>query len=163
MVDERTIATVAFIAVSLSLPLYLHGVWIILRSEEVTWSVLMAHLRSVVPAVMLTAVPVALWMIPRSLTWGFSGLVTVHIFFALQAYALLLIGLWGIVPIFRAKHRHNLYRAPDQDIDLDELDERMPHWRRRLRLGVFGHLLMWLIAYLLGALIYVRSYLVPII
>lgn len=158
MLDERTAATLALVFVSLSLPLYLHGVWVILRAERVTWSVLMTHLRSVIPALVFTTVPVLVWMLPRSLTWGFSGYIVVHIFLALQAYALLLIGLWGIVPIFRAKRRHNLYRDPDPDLELDELDKRMPHWRRRLRIGVFGHLIMWVLAYLVGVVIYARAH-----
>lgn len=158
MVDDRTIATVALAMVTLSLPLYLHGVWVILRSELVTWSVLVTHLRSILPAIALTGLPVLAWMLPRAVTGGFSGLVALHIFLALQAYALLLIGLWGIVPIYRAKRRHHLYRDPDPDVDLAALDERMPHWRRRLRVGVFGHLAMWLLAYLVGVAIYVEAY-----
>lgn len=158
MVDTWTIATVAFVAVSLSLPLYLHGIWVILSSERVTWAVLMRHLRSIIPALLLTGIPVVLWMLPRSLTWGFSGHIAVHIFLALQSYALLLIGLWGIIPIFRAKRRYNLYREPQPDLELSELDERMPQWRRRLRVGVFGHFFLWLLAYLLGAALYLQNY-----
>lgn len=158
MVEAQTIATIAAVSVSLSLPLYFHGIWVILNAERVTWSVLKRHLASIIPALLFTAVPVVGWMIPRSLNLGFSGLVAVHIFLALQSYALLLIGLWGIVPIFRAKRRYNLYRNPDQDIELDELDERMPQWRKRLRLGVFGHFGLWLLAYLLGGWLYVSSY-----
>lgn len=160
MVDDQTLATISLVAVSLSLPLYLHGVWVILQSERVTWSVLMRHLSSVVPAVLLTLGPVLFWMVPRIADWGVSGLIGVHIFLALQAYALLLIGLWGIVPMFRAKRRHNLYREPQPDIELAELDERMPQWRRRLRLGVFGHLLMWILAYTTGVVHFVRVYVI---
>lgn len=159
MVADETLATAALLAVSLSLPLYLHGVWVILRAEVVTWSVLMRHLRSVIPAVLLTTVPLLVWMLPRTADLGVTHLIGVHIFLGLQSYALLLIALWGIVPIFRAKRRHNLYRDPDQDIELEALDDRMPHWRRRLRLGVFGHLIMWVLAYLAGLVIYARVYL----
>lgn len=159
MLSDRVVATVVLLAVSVSFPLYLHGVWVILQSEIVTWSVLMRHLRSIVPALFLTAIPVLVWMLPRALTGRFTGLIALHIFFALQAYSLLLIGLWGIIPIFRAKRAHNLYTKPDPNLDLDELDPRMAQWRRRLRIGVFGHLFFWTIAYALGAIIYVRSYL----
>ena len=159
MLDDHLLATISLISVSLSLPLYLYGVWIILRVEQVTWRILMAHLRVVITALALTTIPVLFWMLPQSFTWGFSGLIAVHIFLALQSYALLLIGLWGIVPIFRAKHRHNLYHDPDPDIDLTELDERMPHWRRRLRIGVFGHLVFWILSYFLGIAFYLRVYL----
>lgn len=158
MVDDHVLATVAVLAVTASLPLYLHGVWVILRVDVVTWSVLRRHLRSVVTAVVLTLVPVLVWMVPRIGEWGISGFIGVHIFLALQAYALLLIGLWGIVPIFRAKRRHNLYRDPNQDIDLDALDDRMGQYRRRLRVGVFGHLAMWLLAYVVGIAHFVRAY-----
>lgn len=160
MSDEQTIATVVLVLVTLSLPLYLHGVWVILRSDVVTWSVLMKHLRSIVPGILLTAVPVLVWMLPRALEGRFTGWLALHIFLAIQAYALLLIGLWGIVPIYRAKRAHNLYHEPDQDIAIDELDERMPHWRRRLRIGVFGYLTFWILAYLVGASVYVQFYLI---
>lgn len=158
MVDDHVLATASLVAVSLSLPLYLHGMWVILNSERVTWAVLMRHLRSVVPAVVLTTVPAVVWMVPRTTNWGLSGVMPLHIFLALQAYALLVIALWGIVPIFRAKRRHNLYRRPDPDIELEALDDRMPQWRRRLRVGVFGHLLLWVLAYATGAFHYVRVY-----
>lgn len=158
MVSDQTLATIAFVAVSLSLPLYLHGIWVILSSEQVTWTVLMRHLRSVLPALGLTTVPMFVWMLPRSISVGFSGLVATHIFLALQSYALLLIGIWGIIPIFRAKRQYNLYREPEPDVDLAELDERMSVWRRRLRFGVFGHFALWILAYLLGVLLYLRNY-----
>lgn len=158
MVSDGTVATAAIVLVSASLPLYLHGVWVILRAERVTWAVLLRHLRSVVPALALTTGPVLAWMVPRALTGRFDGVVAIHIFLALQSYALLLIGLWGIVPIYRAKRRHNLYREPDPDVALDDLDGRMPSWRRRLRVGVFGHLGLWALAYVLGVVLYVRAY-----
>ncbi len=160
MLSERTIATVVLIVVSLSLPLYLHGVWIILRSEMVTWGVLMAHLRSIIPGILLTAIPVLVWMLPQAIGGRFTGLLALHIFLAIQAYALLVIGLWGIVPIYRAKRAHNLYHEPDPAIAIDELDERMPHWRRRLRIGVFGYLLLWSLSYIVGLAVYARFYLV---
>lgn len=159
MLSDRTVATIVFVVVSASLPLYLHGIWVILRSERVTWSVLVAHLRSIIPALLLTFVPVVVWMLPRMIGGQVSGLIGVHAFVALQSYALLLIGFWGIIPIYRAKRRYNLYRDPDRDVDLGELDEKMPHWRRRLRIGVFGHFALWLLAYGIGIVIYVRGYL----
>lgn len=158
MSREAIIATIVLLTVSASLPLYLHGLWIILRSEVVTWSVLVAHLRSIIIGLLLTAIPIAAWMVPRVLTGRFSGTIAVHMFLAIQAYALLMIGLWGIVPIYRAKREHNLYHEPNPDLELDELDERMPHWRRRLRVGVFGYLTLWLLAYLVGVVIYVQQY-----
>jgi hypothetical protein len=66
--------------------------------------------------------------------------------------------LTGIVHIFRAKRAHDLYEDPDQDIDLDELHENMGAWRFRLRTGVFGFLLLWLLAWIVGALRYVIYY-----
>lgn len=151
-----SVRTAIVFAVSLSLPLYIHGVLVILRSERVTWGVLMRHLRSIIPGVVLTLVPVVSWMLPRFFSGQYSSLLTVHAFFALQAYAFLAIGLWGIIPIFRAKRARGLYREPNPDLELTEIDDRMPHWRRRLRIGVFGYLGFWLIAYATGLAMYLQ-------
>ncbi|MFP4590000.1 MAG: hypothetical protein ACLFMX_03160 [Halobacteriales archaeon] len=159
MVSEELLATTTLAVVTLSLPLYLHGVWTILRVEVVTWGVLVRHLRSIGLALALTALPVVGWMVPSLLTGRFTSVVGVHVFLALQSYAFLALGLWGIVPIYRAKRRRNLYHEPDPDVDLTDLDERMPQFRRRLRLGVFGHLALWVLAYLVGLLLYAQFHL----
>ncbi|MFW6448435.1 MAG: DUF7321 family protein [Halobacteriota archaeon] len=156
MVSEALLATATVVLVTLSFPLYLHGIWIILRAEVVTWRVLMRHLRSIGLALACTAVPVAGWMVPALFGGRFTSTVGVHVFLALQSYAFLALGLWGIVPIYRAKRRHNLYHEPDPDVDLTDLDDRMSHWRRRLRIGVFGHLVLWVLAYLVGLLLYLQ-------
>lgn len=156
---DTTWAIAAAICVTLSLPLYLHGLWVILQSEVVTWSVLMVHLRSIGIGLVLTLVPVIGWMLPQLLSGRFSGLIGVHVFLALQSFAFLAIALWGIVPIFRRKRDHGLYRDPSQDIGIDAIDERMPIWRRRLRIGVFGYLVLWILSYLTGLAILMQMYL----
>lgn len=148
--SEVTIATIVAGVVTLSLPLYLYGAWIIIDAEIVTWDVLMRHLSFIVPGLLLTAIPLALWMLPRLPRQFGSGIVMIHAFFGIQAYALLAVALTGIVHIFRAKRAHDLYENPDQDVPLDDLHENMGAWRWRLRIGVFGYLLCWLIAWLLG-------------
>jgi len=146
------IATLVALLVTASLPFYLYGAWIVIDAEVVTWSVLMHHLKFISVGLTLTTVPVVSWMVPR-LIEGFSGTVAVHAFFGLQAYALLLFALTGIFHIFRAKRAHSLYEDPDQDVDISELHENMGAWRFRLRVGVFGYLLTWLIAWILGLVI----------
>lgn len=158
MVSEVVFATAVVGLVSLSLPLYLYGVWVILRTEVVTWQVLVRHLWAIGFALALTAAGVLGWMIPSLLGGRLTSTIGVHVFLALQSYALLILGLWGIVPIYRAKRRHNLYHEPDPTLDLAELDDRMPQWRRRLRVGVFGHLFFWLLAYALGLVVYLELY-----
>jgi hypothetical protein len=69
---------------------------------------------------------------------------------------MLAFALTGIVRIFQAKHAANLYRDPDQDVDLDDLHENMGAWRGRLRIGVFGYVFFWLGAYLVGVVRYVQ-------
>ncbi|GAB3684534.1 hypothetical protein GCM10028857_13650 [Salinarchaeum chitinilyticum] len=147
----ETATLVAFL-VTASLPFYLYGAWIVIDAEVVTWSVLMHHLRYIAVGLLLTTVPVLTWMVPRLLE-GFTGTTAVHVFFGLQAYALLLFALTGIFHIFRAKRAHSLYEDPDQDVDIGELHENMSAWRFRLRVGVFGYLLTWIIAWLLGMLL----------
>ena len=100
------------------------------------------------------------WMAPR-LPEQLGGLSAVHAYLGLQAYALLLFGGTGIVRIFRAKRAHDLYHDYDEDLLLDEIGgEQMSHWRSRLRIGVFGYVIFWLLAYLVGAARYVLRYVV---
>lgn len=155
--QSTEIATVVAVLVTASLPFYLYGAWIVIDTEVVTWAVLMRHLRYIVVGLTLTTVPMVTWMVPK-LFEGFSGLYAVHAFFGLQAYALLLFALTGIVHIFRAKRAHSLYEDPDQSVDLDDLHEDMGAWRFRLRVGVFGYLLTWLLAWLLGLIILFRRW-----
>ncbi|MFC7210787.1 hypothetical protein ACFQL3_09905 [Natronoarchaeum sp. GCM10025321] len=147
--SEYVYATVATLLVTLSFPLYLYGAWIILQEEVVTWDVLIHHLKYVTAGLVLTTVPMVTWMIPNAFD-QFSPLLAVHMFFGLQAYALLLVGLTGIVRIFQVKRQHNLYHESSGDIDISELHENMSAWRWRLRIGVFGYVGCWIIAYLIG-------------
>jgi len=155
--QEMMFATIAFGVVSASLPFYLYGAWVVLREEVVSWAVLMHHLRFIFVGLTLTTVPVVTWMIPRLLA-NLDGFTVLHGIIGIQAYALLVFALTGIVHIFRAKRDHDLYEDPDQDIDLDELHENMGAWRFRLRTGVFGFLLLWLLAWIVGAVRYVIYY-----
>lgn len=149
MVEPAVVAAVALVAVTASFPLYLRGAWIVIDAEVVTWAVLVRHLRHVGTGLVLTTVPVVTWMAPRLLE-SFGGLAALHAVVGLQAYALLAFGLTGIVRIFQVKRRAELYRDPDRDVALDDLHENVPAWRKRLRVGVFGYTLLWLVAYLLG-------------
>lgn len=157
MVSEATVATLAAIAVTASFPFYLYGAWIVIDTETVTWRILLRHLRYIVVGLVLTTVPVAGWMVPR-LSDQFGGLAVLHAVLGLQAYAMLVFALTGIVRIFQAKHAANLYRDPDPDADLNDLHENMSAWRGRLRIGVFGYVIFWLAAYLIGVVRYVQLY-----
>jgi hypothetical protein len=97
-------------------------------------------------------------MMPRLLD-QFGGLAVLHAVLGLQAYAMLAFALTGIVRIFQAKYAANLYRDPDQGVDLDDLHENMSAWRGRLRIGVFGYVLFWIGAYLIGVVRYVQLHL----
>jgi len=147
--SEYIYATVATLLVTLSFPLYLYGAWIILQEEVVTWNVLIHHLKYVTGGLVLTTVPMVTWMIPNAFD-QFSPLLAVHMFFGLQAYALLLVGMTGIVRIFQVKRQHNLYHESSSDIEISELHENMSTWRWRLRIGVFSYVGCWIIAYLIG-------------
>ena len=149
MVREIVIATAAALMVTASFPFYLYGASIVVYAETVTWSVLMRHLRYIGAGLALNTVPVVLWMIPR-LPEQFGGLSALHAVFGLQAYAMLVFALTGIVRIFQVKRRANLYRDPDRDIALDDLHENMGAWRGRLRIGVVGYVLFWIVAWLIG-------------
>lgn len=157
MVSESTAATAAALLVTASFPFYLYGAWIIVNSEVVTWNVLIRHLRVIVPGLVLTAVPVVTWMVPR-LFQQLGGLSALHAVLGLQAYAMLAFALTGIVRIFQVKHRANLYRNPDPDVALDDLHENMSAWRGRLRVGVFGYVLFWLGAWVVGIYRYLIVY-----
>ena len=158
MVSEATVATLAGVSVTASFPFYLYGAWIVIDSETVTWSVLLRHLKFIVVGLVLTTVPVVGWMIPRLMD-QFGGLAVLHAVLGLQAYAMLAFALTGIVRIFQAKHAANLYHDPDQDVDLNDLHENMSAWRGRLRIGVFGYVLFWIGAYLIGVVRYVQLHL----
>ncbi|AXG06641.1 hypothetical protein DU500_09470 [Haloplanus rubicundus] len=158
MVSEATTATLAGLSVTASFPFYLYGAWIVIDAETVTWSVLLRHLKFIVVGLVLTTVPVVGWMVPRLMD-QFGGLAVLHAVLGLQAYAMLAFALTGIVRIFQAKHAANLYRDPDQDVDLNDLHENMSAWRGRLRIGVFGYVLFWIGAYLIGVVRYVQLHL----
>jgi hypothetical protein len=157
MVSESTVATVAALLVTASFPFYLYGAWIVIDAETVTWDVLMHHLRFIVPGLVLNTIPVVTWMIPRLLQ-QLDGLHALHAVLGLQAYAMLVFALTGIVRIFQAKYRANLYRDPDQDVDLDDLHENMGAWRGRLRIGVAGYVLFWIGAWIVGMFRYLSGY-----
>lgn len=151
MVADWAVATVALLLVTASFPFYLYGAWILLDREQdnVTWDLLIHHLSFILPGLVLTTVPVVLWMAPRIVS-QLSGLSAVHAFLGLQAYALLAFGLTGIVRIFQVKRASDLYSDPGPDVDLNDLHENMGAWRSRLRIGVFGYTFFWLLAYLVG-------------
>ncbi|WP_254273945.1 DUF7321 family protein [Haloarcula marina] len=160
MVSESVVASVALVSVTLSFPCFVYGAYYIIETEPVTWDVLVHHLKFVVTGLALTTVPMVFWMAPR-LPDQLGGLSAVHAYLGLQAYALLLFGGTGIVRIFRAKREHDLYNDYDEDLLLDEIGgEQMSHWRSRLRIGVFGYVIFWMLAYVVGAARYVLRYLV---
>ncbi|MFP8955743.1 hypothetical protein ACLI4Y_03370 [Natrialbaceae archaeon A-CW3] len=157
MVSELAIATVALVMVTASFPFYLYGAWIMIDADVVSWDVLVYHLKVIGIGLTLNTIPVVAWMIPR-VADQIGGVVAVHAFFGLQAYAMLLVGLTGIVRILQVKLAHDLYGDPTQNIDLDDLHEHMPAWRRRLRVGVFGYVFFWILAYVLGLIRYLLRY-----
>lgn len=157
MVAASVIATVVAVTVTASLPFLLYGAWIMIDAEVVTWDVLVYHLKFVTTGLVLTTVPMVAWMIPR-LFDQLSGLAAVHGFLGLQAYALLFFALTGIVRIFQAKRNADVYHDPDREIELDDLHENMGHWRTRLRIGVFGFLILWLLAWVSGMYRYLLLY-----
>jgi len=159
MVSESTAATLAALSVTVSLPFFLYGAWYAIDTEVMTWDRLMHHLKFVITGLVLTTAPMVLWMMPR-LPEQFGGLSALHAFLGLQANALLVLALTGIVRIFQAKRQADLYRDPDPDADIGDLHENMAGWRRRLRIGVFGYLIFWILAYLLGVYRYVTRYMV---
>ena len=149
MVSESTAATLAALSVTISLPFFLYGAWYAIETEVMTWERLLHHLKFVVTGLVLTTAPMVLWMIPR-LPQQFGGLSALHAFLGLQAYALLVLALTGIVRSFQAKRQADLSRDPDPEADIGALHENMAAWRRRLRVGVFGYVILWILAYLVG-------------
>lgn len=159
MVADATIATLTALSVTASLPFFLYGAWIMIDSETVTWDVLVYHLKFISVGLTLTTVPMVTWMIPRLFDQiGGGGAVALHAVLGLQAYALLVFALTGIVRIFQAKRKADLYRNPDQDVDLNDLHENMSAWRGRLRIGVFGYVIFWFLAWGVGLYRYVLRY-----
>jgi hypothetical protein len=159
MAASLVYATLTLGLLTVSLGFYLYGSWLIITESPVTWTVLRRHLWYISIGFVLTTVPLLGWMLPRLLS-QFGGLLTVHGFLGLQAYAFLLFAVSGIVPIVRAKQRHDLYADPEQEVMLGELHENMGTWRLRLRIGVIGYLAFWLLAYFLGTVYYVERYLI---
>ena len=157
MVSTAVTASAALVVVTASLPLYLKGAGIILNAEYVSWAVLTRHLRYIGAGLVCTTVPVVGWMAPRLLQ-QLGGLAALHAFLGLQAYALLLFALTGIARILQVKREADLYRDPDPDVDISELHPDMDAWRGRLRVGVFGYLVFWLLAYLVGVVRFVEMY-----
>ena len=111
----------------------------------------------IMQGLVVTTVAVVVWVITRVLQQQ-GGDFSVHAFLGLNAYALLLFGLTGIARIFQAKRAAALYDRPHQGVDLDELHPDMAAWRRRLRVGVFGYVILWLAAWTLGVYIYLSKY-----
>ncbi|MFB6139557.1 MAG: hypothetical protein ABEJ26_03880 [Halosimplex sp.] len=158
MVSDGVVAAVVLMAVTASFPCFVYGAWYIIETEPVTWGVLMHHLKFVVTGLVLTTVPMLFWMAPR-LFDQIGSFAMVHAFLGLQAYAMLAFGFTGIVRIFTAKRRHDLYNDYDQDVLLDEIGgDRMDHWRSRLRIGVFGYVFFWMLAYGAGLARFVLRY-----
>ncbi|WP_435195542.1 DUF7321 family protein [Natronomonas sp. EA1] len=156
---DAVVATVVAVALTLALPCFLYGAWIMIDAEAVTWRVLTYHLKFVLTGLTLTTVPLVFWMAPR-LFDQLGGYAVLHAFLGVQAYAFLLFGGTGIVRIFKAKWEHDLYHDYDEDVLLDEIgDENMRFWRRRLRIGVFGYTFFWILAWLTGLSRYVIKYL----
>ena len=157
--DESLLAALDVLVVTASLPFYLYGAWYILEVETVTWADLVYHLKFIAAGLVLTTVPVAAWMIPR--LFPLDSFVALHAFLGLQAYAMLAFALTGIVRIFQVKRRHDLYHEPDPDLDIGELHENMGSWRSRLRVGVAGYVLFWLLAWIVGFVRFALVHLLP--
>lgn len=156
---DALVATVVATAVTISFPCFVYGAYIVIDNDPVTWSVLTRHLTFILTGLALTTIPMFGWMIPRLPEQFGDGAALVHAFLGLQAYAMLAFGITGIVRIFRAKRRHDLYNDYDEEVLLDEIgDENMRFWRRRLRVGVFGYVFFWILAYGLGIFRYLTRY-----
>jgi hypothetical protein len=157
MVSEATAATIAALMVTASFPFYIYGAWVVIDAEVVSWELLVYHLKIIFVGLALNTIPVVGWMMPRLLD-QFGGLSALHAVLGLQAYALLLFALTGIVRIFQAKYAADLYRNPEQDVDLNDLHENMSAWRGRLRVGVFGYVFFWIGAYVVGMVRFLYLY-----
>lgn len=154
---EAAIATLVAAVVTISLPFYLYGAWVILDANVVSWAVLVRHLKYISTGLVLTTTPILGWMLPRFLD-QLDGFTALHAFLGVQAYAFLAFALTGIVRIFQAKRAHDLYHQPTQDIDIDELHENMGAWRFRLRAGVAGFLVFWILSWIVGIARYLIIY-----
>ncbi|PSQ19007.1 hypothetical protein BRD04_10390 [Halobacteriales archaeon QS_9_67_17] len=165
MVADGVVATLVAVSVSVSLPCFLYGAWIMIDNDPVTWGVLTWHLKYILTGLVLTTVPLVGWMIPRLFglqghSAQFGGYAVLHAFVGSTAYAFLAFGFTGIVRVFRAKYEHDLYHDYDQGLLLDEIGgDRMDHWRSRLRVGVFGYTFFWILAWLTGLTRYAIRYL----
>ncbi|MFB6168871.1 MAG: hypothetical protein ABEJ43_08500 [Haloferacaceae archaeon] len=148
MASDTTVAAAAALAVTASFPCYLLGAKVMIDAEVVTWNVLRRHLKFIVTGLVLNTVPVVGWMMPRLLE-QLNGAAALHAVLGLQAYAMLLFGLTGIVRILQVKLAADAYDDPDA-VALDDLHENMGAWRGRLRVGVFGYVLFWMLAYVVG-------------
>ncbi|MEF8820584.1 MAG: hypothetical protein V5A31_11990 [Haloferacaceae archaeon] len=148
MVSETTVAAAAALSVTASFPLYLLGAKVMIDAEVVTWNVLRRHLTFIVAGLLLNTVPVVGWMMPRLLA-QLNGAAALHAVLGLQAYAMLLFGLTGIVRILQVKLSADAYDDPDS-VALNDLHENMSAWRGRLRVGVFGYVVFWMLAYVVG-------------
>jgi len=100
--SDGTVAALVALAVTLALPCFLYGAWIMIDAEAVTWDVLTHHLKFIVTGLVLTTVPLVFWMVPRLFgLWGYEGQLggyaIVHAFLGVQAYAMLVFGFTGIV------------------------------------------------------------------
>jgi len=157
MASETIVAAVMALVVTASFPFYLYGAWYILDQDVVTWDVLIHHLKFITVGLLLTTVPVVGWMAPRFFE-QLGGFAALHAFLGLQAYAMLVVALTGIVRIFQVKRQHDLYETADRDVDIDELHENMGAWRGRLRIGVAGYVLFWMLAWLAGMIRFVLDY-----
>ena len=157
MASETIVAAVMALVVTASFPFYLYGAWYILDQDVVTWDVLMHHLKFITVGLLLTTIPVVGWMAPRFFE-QLGGFAALHAFLGLQAYAMLVVALTGIVRIFQVKHQHDLYETEDRDVDIDELHENMGAWRSRLRIGVAGYVLFWMLAWLVGMIRFFIDY-----
>jgi len=157
MVEDVVPATLVLVAVTAALPAFLKGAAVVLNAERVTWDVLTRHLSFIGAGLALTTVPIVAWMLPRfGARLGARRVLFLHAFLGAQAYAMLLFAGTGIYRVFRAKWAADLYED-DADVRLEDLHEDVGAWRGRIRIGVFGYVVFWLLAYLAGV---VRYYLV---
>ncbi|MFB6106336.1 MAG: hypothetical protein ABEJ70_05120 [Halobacteriaceae archaeon] len=150
-------ATLSLLLVTASFPFYVHGAYVVIDADPVTWRVLSYHLKVVFAGLALNTAPVLLWMAPR-LPDQFGGLSALHAFLGLQAYALLTFALTGIVRIVQVKRRYDLYHDPDPSVAVDDLHEDMGAWRKRLRAGVAGYVVFWILAWVVGLARYLIRY-----
>lgn len=157
-VADATVATVVTIVVTASLPFYLYGAWIILTSGVVTWNILIRHLRVVGVGLTLTTIPMVFWMVPRLFT-RLDSFAALHAVIGLQAYALLVFALTGVFRIFQVKRAHNAYHDDDQNTDISDLHENIDAWRLRIRIGILGYVVLWILAWIVGLVRFVLLYL----